>query len=150
LAARSVDLENMCDMDHRRDTPPPLTTVRVNHYCQPPHPHCRPVGLCGHTTRQGDNRDMMRHNLKLGRHNPRRQDNNCIMGNLKGTDVRMSCLLNGMCFSNSITFLNTNHFYSIRAFGSLCRSDGTFYHWQWAVKTESAGLCSFSVGDYRS
>ena len=115
---------------HHLRCQPPL--VRV----QPPHPLCRPVGLCGHTTRQGDNRDMMQHNnLKLGTHVDR--TTTAIMGKGRGREDGLLCPLNGMCFSSSIAFLNTYYSYSIRAFGSLCRSDGMFY-WQRAAQTESA------------
>ncbi len=51
----------MCDVGHHFCDTPQLSTWTTT-FCQPPHPRCRPVGLCGHTTRQDDNCDMTRHN----------------------------------------------------------------------------------------
>ena len=77
-------------MDHRRDTSPPLSTTTVHIVkTQPPHPRCRPVGLCGHTTQQGDKCGMMRHNLNKVAAQP-------VLGQqlqhaIRVGDVRMGC-----------------------------------------------------------
>ena len=130
----------MCDViiavTHHLRCQPPLSTFKT----QPPHPRCRPVGLCGHTTWQGDQRGMMRHNLNKvvaqpvsGQQLQHAKDKGMWWGPLLCPSLKW-CV-----FSSSITFLNINHSYSIHIYarfrlyvGGHQMARSTIY-WQWAV-----------------